>query len=190
MSRKTAFILAEHEFFHVYNRGVDRRKIFLHPGHFRMFETLLLDVLRDVPVELSAYVLMPNHFHLLLFQRKSGGISHLMSRVCNTYVKIFNAMQERNGHLFQGTYRIKMVDSDFSLLHVSRYIHCNPVRAGLAAAPSDWPYSDYRTATAAGPDEAIRNDAVKQLAGGGDGYRRFVEEYRGNERDGMKRYIF
>jgi len=135
--------------YHVYNRGVEKRTIFtdgedyrvflhflglyLRPGNQRQQETLPRglslagsDYDLDTRIDLLAYCLMPNHFHLLLLQADERSMSELMRRQSNAYVGYFNKKHGRVGTLFQGRYRAALIDRTELLVHVSRYIHRNP----------------------------------------------------------------
>ncbi len=115
-----------------------------------LFKTLL---------KLVAYCLMPNHYHLLVQLEQPEGelkdangrmrsfqtISEFMRRLCITYCQKFNYRHERQGVLFQGRYKIKIIPDDAYAVQVNRYIHINPVDAGLIRAPEDWKWSDYHT---------------------------------------------
>ena len=78
-------------------------------------------------VEILCYCLMPNHFHFLLRQLKERGITRFMTRFTDSYAKYFNTKHKRNGPLFQGRFKAVRIEDDNQLLHVSRYIHLNPV---------------------------------------------------------------
>jgi putative transposase len=82
--------------------------------------------LKDRHVSLSCFALMPNHFHLLVYEKSNNGISYYMQRVLNAYTKYFNTKYEKSGHLFQGPYQIVHVNTNEQLLHLSAYIHLNP----------------------------------------------------------------
>lgn len=150
--RKTSFY--ENGFYHVYNRGVEKREIFLDEKDYQAFVGILrayleLGVKRDKnilqgralerikkhslaeEVSLVAYSLMPNHFHLLLQQRTSVAITNFMQRVLTAYSMYFNRRYERVGSLFQGRFQAKEVTNDSYLLHLTRYIHRNPVEAKI-----------------------------------------------------------
>ncbi|MBU3942477.1 transposase, partial [Patescibacteria group bacterium] len=76
-------------------------------------------------VELVAFTLMPNHFHLILLESREGGISQYMQRVLNAYTKYYNAKYKTSGHLFQGPFKLIHIENDPQLLYLSAYIHCN-----------------------------------------------------------------
>jgi putative transposase len=81
----------------------------------------------DGLVEVCCYVLMPNHYHLILRQIKDNGISKLIQKLGTGYTMFFNKKYKRKGVLFEGKYKVKPVDSDEYLMHLSRYLHLNPV---------------------------------------------------------------
>ena len=84
-------------------------------------------------VEIFCFCLMPNHFHLLIRQEQVGGISSFISNFTNSYTKYFNTKHNRVGHLFQGTFKAVLVESNEQLLYLSKYIHLNPARAFLVS---------------------------------------------------------
>lgn len=151
--------LIESYYYHIYNRGVNKRPIFKVKYEYRRF-LLLLKFYNfiDYPVKFSrfmilhkdqrqeiwnrlnngakhaeilAYCLMSNHFHLLLKQNTVNGISKLLANLQNSYAKYFNIKNERVGPLFQGQFKAVKIDSEEQLLHVSRYIHLNPYSSGI-----------------------------------------------------------
>jgi len=95
-------------------------------------------------VEIIAYCIMPTHIHLVLKQLEDGGISKYMSRVLNGYSKYFNICHQRSGPLFEGRFKNIHIENDEQLLHLTRYIHLNPVSAGLIEKPENWQYSSYQ----------------------------------------------
>ena len=142
----------ENGYYHLYNRGVDKRiifqdrddytrflyllKIYLSPlenlqAEFPLLRTYLINKNLAGQVDLLAYCLMPNHFHLLVHQKNKDGITKLMRQVMTSYSKYFNNRFERIGPLFQDIYKAALVDSDDYLLHLSRYIHLNPLYRGI-----------------------------------------------------------
>jgi len=132
-------------FFHVYNRGVDKRDIFLN-NYDRKHFLLLMKVLNDVNfkphsaiskmrnfdtdkqrpyVRIICYALMPNHYHFLVEQLLDDGVSIFMSRLANAYTKYFNNKQKRCGRLFESSFKSREVKTDNYLLRLTRYIHLN-----------------------------------------------------------------
>ncbi len=94
-------------------------------------------------VQIIAYCIMPTHLHLILKQLKKNGISIFMGNVLNSYSRYFNTKYKRKGPLWQGKFQNVLVDRDEYLLHLTRYIHLNPVTAYLVDAPEKWSASSY-----------------------------------------------
>ncbi len=151
------------EYYHIYNRGVDKRSIFKNSSDVnRFFQSLRVFNSRepvkslrsasvdfhsrDVKssnklVEIICYCLNPNHFHLLLKEITDGGISEFMKRVGGGYTWYFNNKYKRSGALFQGTFKSVRVESNEQLLHLSAYINLNfqgHKISGLTAVKSSW----------------------------------------------------
>ena len=110
------------------NRGAVRQKIFLDEGDYQFFINLLEDTFKKWRVELYAYCLMGNHFHLLLYELVFGGISRFMQRLSTAYSMYFNLKNERTGILFEGRFHGRHVDNDTYLKYIYSYIHLNPVQ--------------------------------------------------------------
>ncbi len=147
--------LVNGEFYHIFNRGVAKQPTFLNqydygqallalsyyrfakpPMKLSRFKELsiqqrneCLDKLQYTGkhVEIVSFVFMPNHFHFLLKQTAENGISVFLSKFTNSYTKYFNTKRTRVGPIFQGVFKSVHVGSDEQLIHVSRYIHLNPV---------------------------------------------------------------
>ncbi len=160
MPSQRPVVLATGEIYHVFNRGVEKRVIFCDKREYRHMVDLL-DYYRfsEVPmrfsqfhlqsradqltitskmrknatrrVDILAYCLMPNHFHLMLRQVVDHGISDFLSNICNSHSRYFNTKHERSGPLFQGPFKAVRVSTEEQLIHLSRYIHLNPSTAYL-----------------------------------------------------------
>lgn len=147
-------------YYHIYNRGVEKRNIFLDSQDYAVFLSYLKNYLlpkdelkikeqlfseNSTPkqkdqalkalklknfagdIELVCYALMPNHFHILLWQKSADGIDRFLNSLATRYVQYFNKKYKRVGPLFQGVYKAVLVTSEEQLLHLSRYIHLNPL---------------------------------------------------------------
>lgn len=158
--------LASGKYYHVYNRGSEKRNIFTQPRNFTRFlktvfyyqftgpkpsfskfaksEVNLLKPLGEEKlIELICYCLMPNHFHFLMRQLKDNGISKFMSQISNSYTKYFNIKYSRVGPLLQGAFKAVLIENEEQLIHVSRYIHLNPVVSGMVNNPDKYSWSSY-----------------------------------------------
>jgi REP element-mobilizing transposase RayT len=136
-------IAFEGAFYHVTARGNERRKIFLSHQDYEKFLSYLTDAVHKYRVILHTFVLMPNHYHLIIETPKAN-LSSFMHSLNSAYTTYFNIKRKRAGHLFQGRYKALLIDVDNYLLELSRYIHLNPVRAGIAEKPESYRYSSYR----------------------------------------------
>ncbi len=128
---------------HVTSRGNERQPIFRDESDRRLFLSVLGDVVEICAWRLHAYVLMGNHYHLLL-ETPEANLSRGMHRLNAVYSQKFNFRHERVGHLLQGRFKAILVEKERHLLELVRYVVLNPVRAGLAGTAADWPWSNYR----------------------------------------------
>ena len=129
---------------HVIQRGNNRMAMFLRPADYAVFYRWLANTCARHACEIHAYVLMTNHVHLLMTPRDPFGIGRVLQSLGRRYVRYFNTAYERTGTLWEGRYRAAPVDTDGYLLACYRYIELNPVRAGLAAGPTEYPWSSHR----------------------------------------------
>lgn len=130
-------------YWHVYNRGVEGRDIFLTKADRIRFLDLLGDVADRFRWRVHEYVEMTNHYHLLV-ETLEPTLSRGMQKLDGDFAKQFNRRHGRYGHLFQGRFRGHLIDSESYLLTLSRYIIRNPVRANMVTHPAEWAWSSYR----------------------------------------------
>ena len=128
---------------HVTNRGVEQRSIYADDFDRQHFLQLLEQIIGEYRWQLRTYTLMSNHYHLYL-RTPQANLSLGMKDLDGFYAESFNKRHRRVGHLFQGRFKSKLVDSETYLLSLARYIVLNPVRAGLVATPDEWRWSSYR----------------------------------------------
>lgn len=170
-------------FYHIYNRGVAKQEIFLDDQDYRIFLNYLKvclspelkedEIQDDFPssqtlrlrrlnlskyVELLAYCLMPNHFHLFVFQKSEFALRDLMRSIATGYVMYFNQKYDRVGPLFQGTYKASLIDQEDYLWHISRYIHLNPESLGVE--PGEYSYSSYKNYLGKRESEWVKTDRI------------------------------
>jgi len=151
MNRKIKFAIDE--YYHIYNRGVDKKEIFLDIDDYNRFIFLLYKTNYIDPVHIQktgqgftstsrgetltsigAWCLMPNHFHLLLKSKDDIGVSKFLQKIATAYTMYFNKKYNRSGSLFQGTFKAEHVDKDEYLKYLYSYIHLNPIKL----IQSDW----------------------------------------------------
>ncbi len=128
--------------YHIYNRGNQKNKIFFERENYLFFLRNWRKYF-DGTLDLFCYCLMPNHYHFLL-KPLDDDFSHRMQNFTISYVIAFNKRYNRVGHLFQGNFKAKPVQDNNVLIHLTKYIHLNPVIAGLVSEPQHWAFSSYR----------------------------------------------
>jgi putative transposase len=158
MHRKTPF--AENEYYHIYSRGVEKRKIFMNTKDYARFMALLYIMNQNAPfrfdnflqahknnlgeifkekrektlVSILGYCLMPNHFHLILHEHMEGGISKFMDKLLTAYSMYFNKKYERSGPLFTRPFRSEHMSNESQYMYIFSYVHLNP----LSIIYKDW----------------------------------------------------
>jgi putative transposase len=152
---------------HLIQRGNNRQVIFADDGDFAFFRDCLLDASHCEGLVIHAYVFMTNHVHLLATPASETSAGRTLQSVGRRYVQYFNHRYSRTGTLWEGRYKSTVIDADSYLLTCSRYIELNPVRAGMAAHPRDYPWSSYR-AHAEGVDDDLVSDHPLYLRLGTD----------------------
>jgi putative transposase len=130
-------------YLHYFNRGVNRAAIVFDEENYLYLINVMHRFLPLYKIELVAYCLMPNHYHILLEEYEPKQASRFIQRVFNSYTQAINARYSRVGTLFQGSVKHKVIPSLADLASVVGYIHQNPVAAGLVKDASQWLYSDY-----------------------------------------------
>lgn len=135
-------IEVENAFYHVMNRGRGRRAIFHDAEYFEAFLYTLEEANRRFRLEIHAYCLMSNHYHLLV-KTPEANLGRAMRHVGGLYTQRYNRLKKTDGPLFRGRYKAILVDSDTYLLHLSQYIHRNPRIAGLVENLADHSWSSY-----------------------------------------------
>ncbi len=163
MARKLR-VEVEGGLYHLIARGNDRQDIFhSHEDRQRFLGLLLKEKVRS-PFFLYAYCLMTNHIHLLL-ERQAETIGSIMQRVLGGYSRYYNRRYKHIGHVFQGRHKSILCQSDRYLAELVRYIHLNPVRAGMVTMPEEYPYSSHRAYLGLQPDDLTAVDPVIRLFG-------------------------
>jgi len=128
---------------HIIQRGNNRQAIFTTTADYQVLLGLIDIHAKKFGVDVHAYVLMSNHFHLLATPQTDTGLPQMMQAVGRSYVRYFNDLQGRTGTLWEGRYRSTLIQTDRYLLACMAYIDLNPVRAGLVAEAVDYPWSSH-----------------------------------------------
>ncbi|TRZ54259.1 hypothetical protein D4S03_00365 [bacterium] len=160
-------------YYHIYNRGVEKRSVFQDDQDYKTFLSYLKfylsapevnpesndlrglssqvskispsKILKNYQKEISllAYCLMPNHFHLLIKQNTDHSMSSFMSSLSTKYVRYFNTRHKRVGHLFQDRYKAVKIETEKQWIYLSKYIHRNPCEESPRRSLANYPYSSY-----------------------------------------------
>jgi putative transposase len=180
-------------YYHVYNKGIDNQIIFKDSSDYAVFLSLLKRYLGNESaknsvgveyanfadqVEVLAFCLMPNHFHLLIYQSSAEGMKLLLKSVSVAYGMYFNKKYKRRGPVFQQRYRAVMIDKDDYLLHISRYIHINPDNYLV------WEWSSLPYYLGKFNADWLRPKKILELFEG-DNYSEFIKDYE-KRRDELK----
>lgn len=183
--------------YHIFNRGVEKRIIFTdRRERIRFLESIKYyqqinpqikfsqatpnereDTSDEKLVELLSYCLMPNHFHLLLKQLQENGISTFIRRLIDSYTRYFNTKNERVGPLFQGPFKAVRIESDEQLIHVTRYIHLNPLVGYLVKDLRNFEWSSYLDYIGARINHLCKKEIVETMISLKN-YEQFVLDYR------------
>lgn len=159
-------IAFENGFFHIFNRGLAKQDIFVEDSDYKHFLTKLQELKdkKEFDHFVYAYVLMPNHFHLLVQTRKVP-IATIMSSLLTAYSMYFNLKYQRVGTLFQNRFKSKLCDRDTYFLGASRYIMLNPVEGGLVANPLEYPWSSYQELFGKSAFKILDDKEISRLIG-------------------------
>lgn len=205
------FVLANNEIYHVFNRSIARAEIFSSKNNLRKaFEVLdyyrfpqtlrlskfkslnlelkgqYLDTLKEAKplVEIFVFAFMPNHFHFLLKQLQDKGISKFISNFQNSFAKIFNLKNDRNGALFQNAFKAKRIETDEQFKHVSRYIHLNPVTSYLIEFNKlvNYEWTSFLAYATEQEIPFINNEFLLSMFASKDNYIKFVSDQVGYQR--------
>jgi REP element-mobilizing transposase RayT len=129
--------------YHIYNRGAGRHELFIEEDNYLYVLRRTKKYVDELRLTILAYCLMPNHYHFLIRQDGETAAGELPKRVFGGYSRAVNKRYGWSGTLFEGRYQAILVDYDAYVISLCRYIHANPVLAGLVDSPGQWPYSNY-----------------------------------------------
>jgi putative transposase len=158
-------IVVPGETLHIMHRGNNRQDIFHSEEDRVRFKGDLLISLKKADCSLHAYVIMDNHFHLLVTPKNRTELAKFMQSVANRYVRYFNAKYHRTGTIWEGRFRSCLIDSERYLFTLYRYIEMNPVRAGMVESTMDYPWSSYHYHALGKPDLLITEHMLYKSLG-------------------------
>lgn len=165
--------------YHVTARGNEKRKIFFSRRDYEKFKEYLTDAVEKFDVIVHGYVLMTNHYHLII-ETPRENLSKIMHHINSSYTTYINVKRKRSGHLFQGRFKSIIVDKGSYLLELSRYIHLNPVRVKMVERPEAYSYSSYISYTTNSKNDLVTTKTILGMISSKSSdacnrYRSFVE---------------
>lgn len=169
-------VIFENAYYHVMNRGAGRENIFCDEQDKQMFIETLSEACQQYKIEVHAYCLMDNHYHILI-KTPEANISRAMRHLNGVYTQRYNRKHGTDGALFRGRYKAILVDSDAYLLHLSKYIHLNPLSARMVEALEAYPWSSYLAYIGKKPagEWLVRDEVYAQLTHKQDKAKRYHE---------------
>jgi putative transposase len=174
--------------YHVTSRGNEQKDIFKSRRDREKFLDYLASATERYGAAIHCYCLMSNHYHLLL-ETPDGNLSQIMRHINGAYTTYFNIKRKRAGHLFQGRFKSILIEADEYAMDLSRYIHLNPVRAGMSGDPGEYSWSSYKSYIGQSKAPAwLKTDFIlgyfgKSVTESGEKYRAFVKELMGKVYD-------
>ena len=149
--------LVDRAIYHVLNRGNAKQVVFTQTRDYDSFLKLLCQAKQRHPLDLLAYCLMPNHFHLIVRPTRGSDLSRFMQWLLTSHVRQHHRRNGTSGHIWQGRYKSFLIQEDRHLLVAMRYVERNPVRARLVKSAADWTWSSHRESS--GLNERRRTEA-------------------------------
>jgi putative transposase len=148
--------------YHVLNRGNGRSDVFHKDEDFAAFVKLMREAHDKVPMRLTGFCLMTDHFHLLLWPHRDGDLSRWMQWLMTSHVRRYHRHYQGSGHVWQGRFKAFPVQSDDHYLTVLRYVERNPLRAKLVARSQDWEWSSLKPTVRSGPDGLLTPGPIEK----------------------------
>lgn len=150
---------------HITQRGNNRTVAFRKRSDYEMFLLFLRLATARYRVQLHAYALMSNHFHLMVTPESPDQLARAMQSLGRRYVRFFNDRYERTGTLWEGRYRTALINNERYWLACMRYVEMNPVRGGIVASPELYTWSSYRTHAFGAPNNLLTSHAIYERLG-------------------------
>lgn len=198
MKNRDYKIFRPNTFYHLFNRGINKQKIFLDDNDYLGFLKrlkLILGLTNDESLHLKAvpagtfgiatFCLMPNHFHFLIRQNTEVGIPTLFLKLCTSYSMYFNRKYQRIGPLFQDTFKAKPITNDAYLTYLSAYIHTNP------SEPFQYPFSSLPDILGERNEQICQPNLILDLFDGEETqYKKFISEFSESHKNQIKALLF
>jgi putative transposase len=153
--------ISEGDFYHIYNKAVAGNLLFDEHKNYWYYLSKIKQYLLTT-AEILTYCLMPDHYHLIV-KIRSREFSQSMQKLALSYAVSYNNLYQRKGHLFLGPYQRKIIRDTPYLLHLSRYIHLNPVKANLVSKAENWKYSSYNEYIGFKPPDFVNPNTILDL---------------------------
>lgn len=199
-------VFSNDQLYHVFNRGIERRDIFMDTRDYkRAINLIKYYIHKETPLrfsqlmqqpedlrerifeevykseklaEIISFCLMPNHFHFLLKQKVDKGVATFISNFSNAFTKYFNTKNARNGPLLQGVFKAVLVETDEQLVHLSRYIHLNPVSSSIIEDHEleFYPWSSYTEFLSSTSEKISNPGVVLSMFKSQEDYKNFVND--------------
>jgi putative transposase len=186
---RSALLESTGQFFHIYNRGVNRQLVFSERDDYLVFIDLIQKWLHPDDLRMHTFQLMPNHFHFILQQLVPSAMSWFQKRITQGLAQWVNRHARRVGHLFQGRYKLKLVDDTSYLLHLSKYIHQNPVAAGLVHTAEEWEFGSTLDFLGQNRFSFLTKTRLLEMAGGEARLAEFLRSRTTVGCEGLERYL-
>lgn len=182
---------AKDHVYHIFNRGCNKDSIFFNQANYFYLLRKMKESRDKYGANILAYCLMTNHYHFLVQQLTDRPLSDWVQMLFNGYVQGINKQQNRTGRLFEGPAQHVLGENEAYFIHLARYIHLNPVEAGMVTKAEEWQFSNYAEWVGIRPGTMIDHDFVKTYFAAPNEYLMCVEEYLDDRRDdeNFKKYL-
>ncbi len=170
------------KYYHVYNRDCNRLPIFFNDENYRFLTQKFIDTIGKYDIDIFAYCLMPNHYHLLVRQNSDTSISKWLKTVFNGYSQAINKQENRKGTIFEGRAKKKEITNERHLMHLIRYFHYNPVQSGIVIKAEKWEFSDYSDWIGIRKSKLFNNHLLMRYFDNHESYKKFFSDYKDSQK--------